>query len=324
MAIRLTTYEHSKDIPALPGINIFHSTELFKVLEQTPGYRPLLLVASVGNHSVGKMLCITRRSSRLLRFLSVTYIYGIGEYFSSNIRREEIFNELLAYFTQRFQERSFLLEFRNLEEPLFGYKYFRQNHYFPIKWLRVQNTLRQDEITQWMSNSRKRQIARGLEKGAQMEVAQNEEEIREFFAMLKKFYSPKVHRYLPEQEFFLGLTRQTTDRELSKTFIIRYKGKIIGGSVCLFSGKKAYLMFSGGLRKTYPLLYPGVLAVWNAMHYSMAHGYEQFEFINAGLPFKKYSYRDFILRFGGKQLSSRRWFKLRWPWLNRLFNKFYL
>lgn len=36
MAIRLTTYEHAKDIPELPGTNVFHSTDLFRILEQ-PG-----------------------------------------------------------------------------------------------------------------------------------------------------------------------------------------------------------------------------------------------------------------------------------------------
>ena len=29
MNIRLATYYHAKDVPALPGSNIFHSTELF-------------------------------------------------------------------------------------------------------------------------------------------------------------------------------------------------------------------------------------------------------------------------------------------------------
>ena len=48
MAIRLTTYEHAKDIPELPGTNVFHSTDLFRILEQTPGYRPVLLVAFEG------------------------------------------------------------------------------------------------------------------------------------------------------------------------------------------------------------------------------------------------------------------------------------
>ena len=84
MNIRLATYYHAKDVPALPGSNIFHSTELFHVLEQTRGVRPLLLVAYEGKSPVGKLLCITRCSTNLLRFAEKSYAYGTGEYFPSS------------------------------------------------------------------------------------------------------------------------------------------------------------------------------------------------------------------------------------------------
>ena len=35
-----------------------------------------------------------------------------------------------------------------------------------------------------------------------------------------------------------------------------------------------------------------MLAVWGAMQYAREHGYAHFEFIEAGLPFKKYGFRD--------------------------------
>ena len=307
MAIRLTTYEHAKDIPELPGTNVFHSTDLFRVLEQTPGYRPVLLVAFEGDKPIGKLLCITRRNFRLLGFTEKTYVYGVGE-----------------YFTTLYKEGSFLLEFRNLEEPLFGYRYFRQNGYFPVRWLRVRNSIHHEQLDKWMRASRKRQIARGLKNGASIEIASSLEDIRAFFMMLKKYYSPKVHRYLPDFHLFAFFSEESFPAGMGKIFIVRYKEKIIGGSVCLFSDDTAYLMFSAGMRKSYPLLYPGVLAVWEAMTYAREHGYSHFEFIEAGLPFKKFSYRDFILRFGGKQLSTRRWFKVRWNWLNRLLIRIYV
>lgn len=191
MAIRLTTYEHAKDIPELPGTNVFHSTDLFRVLEQTPGYRPVLLVAFEGDKPIGKLLCITRRNFRLLGFTEKTYVYGVGEYFNTERKREEIFNELLTYFTTLYKEESFLLEFRNLEEPLFGYRYFRQNGYFPVRWLRVRNSIHHEQLDKWMSASRKRQIARGLRNGASIEIASSLEDIRAFFMMLKNIILPK-------------------------------------------------------------------------------------------------------------------------------------
>lgn len=93
MAIRLTTYEHAKDIPELPGTNVFHSTDLFRILEQTPGYRPVLLVAFEGDKPIGKLLCITRRNFRLLGFTekhtftvweSIFIRSGNGKRFSMN------------------------------------------------------------------------------------------------------------------------------------------------------------------------------------------------------------------------------------------------
>ena len=235
---------------------------------------------------IGKLLCITRRNARLTGLRKKTYAYGTGEYFNTSRKADEIFGNFLSYFTIIFQDQSFFLEFR-----LFGYRYFRQNGYFPIRWLRVRNSIHHQTLDKWISASRKRQIARGLKNGATMDIARTQEDIEAFFNMLRKYYAAKIHRYLPDLRFFLSLLKRPSEHELGKIFLIRYKNKIIGGSVCLFSQNTAYLLFSSGMRKTYPLLYPGVLAVWNAMTYSRQQGYRHFEFIEAGLPFKKYTYR---------------------------------
>lgn len=324
MAIRLATYYHAGDVPPLPGKNVFYSTELFRLWEQTPGYRAMLLVAFDGETPIGKLLCLTRRHFCLVRFVEKTFVFGAGEYFNTSLRKEIIFSEMLSYLTFTYKDRSFMLEFRNLEEPLFAYRYFRENGYFPVRWLRVRNSIHHDALDKWMSSSHRRQIQRALRNGAELDVARNADDVYAFFSMLKKYYSARIYHYLPEIEFFLSLLQQETKRELGKIFLVRYKNRIIGGSVCLFSGEDVYLLFSGGMRKSYPLQYPGVLAVWNAMNYARDHNYCHFEFINAGLPFKKYGYRDFILRFGGKQMSSRRWFRVGWKWLNKLLTRIYV
>ena len=223
MTIRISTYEHSKDIPDLPGTNIFHSTELFQVLEQTPGYRPVLLVAWENDTPIGKLLCITRRNARLTGLRKKTYAYGTGEYFNTSRKADEIFGNFLSYFTIIFQDQSFFLEFRNLEEPLFGYRYFRQNGYFPIRWLRVRNSIHHQTLDKWISASRKRQIARGLKNGATMDIARTQEDIEAFFNMLRKYYAAKIHRYLPDLRFFLSLLKRPSEHELGKFFLIRYK-----------------------------------------------------------------------------------------------------
>lgn len=321
MAIRLVTYEHSETLPLLPGKNVFHSVGLFRILESTPGYSPFMLVAYEGERPIGKLMCVIRKS----RFISKCVIYDCGEYFNTNMRHDLIFDELLSYLTSRNKDNFFVIEFRNLNEPLFGYRYFRQNGYFPVRRLRVINSIHHSTIDKWMGASRKRQIQQGLRNGAVMGIADNKHQVCAFFKMLKNYYTSKVFKYLPAMDFFTNILEQTEDdSEIGKIFTISYNDKIIGGSCCLFSDDTVYLLFSGGMRKSYPHLYPGVLAVWNAMLYSREKGYSHFEFIDAGLPFKKYGYRDFILRFGGKQLSTRRWYRLKWSWLNRIMEKVYV
>ena len=101
-----------------------------------------------------------------------------------------------------------------------------------------------------------------------MEVADNEKDIQDFSRMLKKAYSSQVRKHFPDIGFFRLLAWQNPEKELAKVFLVKYKGKIIGGSICLFSKESAYLWFSGGMRKTYAFLYPGILAVWAPITYA--------------------------------------------------------
>lgn len=140
--------------------------------------------------------------------------------------------------------------------------------------------------------------------------------------MLHHNYSAKIRRHFPSMDFFSSW--KTNDTEPAKPyFIVTYKDKIIGGSACIYSDDSAYLWFSGGMRKTYALQYPGILAVWQALRDAKERGYRHLEFMDVGLPFRRHGYREFVLRFGGKQISTRRWFRFRWEWLNRMLIKMY-
>lgn len=320
MPIRLVTYERSEMLPEMPEKNVFHSVGLFRVLEHTPGFSPFMLVAYDGDKPIGKLLCVVRQNW----FIKKCTIYDCGEYFDTEIKHELIFDELLTYFTNRNKDKYTYIEFRNLSESLFGYRYFRKNGYFPVRRLRVINSIHHKTIDKWMDPSRRRQINAGFKNGVQTGVVESKDDISNLFRMLKNYYSSKILRYLPEIDFFNFLFDMEKQKEVGKIFTVSYKGKIIGGSCCLFSDDTAYLLFSGGMRKRYPSLYPGVMAVWEAMVYSREKGYSHFEFIDAGLPLKKYSYRNFILKFGGKQVASRRWYFTKWNYINRLLTKIYL
>lgn len=326
MPLKLTTYYRGSRVPELPGSNTFHSTELFRIYEATPGYTPLLIVASEDGKPVAKLLAAVRKSARFFppSLIKRCEVYGAGEYFDEHADKEYLFSEMLQRLTDEALREAFLIEFRNLNNSMFGYKAFRKNSYFAINWLRVRNSLHNiKETEERFSPSRIRQIKKGLKNGAQIREARTTEEIKSFARMLHNVYSNKIRRHFPSMDFFQQLEAQMVEDQRGRIFIVTYKEKIIGGSACIYSDDSAYLWFSGGMRKTYALQYPGILAVWYALYDAKQRGYRHLEFMDVGLPFRKHGYREFVLRFGGKQVSTRRWFRFRWDWLNRVLIKIY-
>ena len=283
MPIRLITYSKGNVLPDLPGRRIEHSNELFHVYEQTAGYQPHLIVAYQDERPVAKLLSVVRKSTRMFppSIIKRCEIYGYGEYFDESLNKENLFGEMLDYLTQNIIQQSFLIEFRNLEEPLFGYKHFRRNHYFSINWIRVYNSLHNRVPEKQLEPARKRQINRAVRRGATTKILETEEELDSFLKMLKKSYSSKIRKHFPDINFFRQLATQYPEKETSRIFIVKYKGKIIGGSFCIYSDGDAYLWFSGGMRKTYPWLYPGVMAVWAALTHAYSNG---FNILNLWMP----------------------------------------
>ena len=327
MAIKLTTYRHTDNLPDLPGDYIYHSNNLFRVYYNTPGFAPLLVTASEDGKLIGKIL-LGVRTIRLLFppfIVKRCYTYGKGEYFVEESRQEEIFNILLEHLTKEAFRDAFMVEFRYLNKPLFAYKHFRANHYFPINWSRVRNSLHsQPKASTRVSPSRLRQIRKGLKNGASIHEIKNREEIKQFAESLHKVGNIVIGKQFPNVAFFESIYDLFYPNQQAKIFVVKYKEKIIGSSLCFYSGTDALLYFSGGMKKRYARQYPGVLAAWAAMNDAFERGFSHFEFMHVGLPFKRHGYRNFTLQFGGKQSTTRRWFSFRCQWLNKLCIKLYV
>jgi hypothetical protein len=319
------TYRNGSAIPTLPEQSLSNSSELFQVYGQTPGYTPILVVASIDETPIAKLQAVIRRSVGIFppSLIKRCEIFGIGEYFNDTYSQEELFGLMLEHLTNEVLKDCFLIEFRNLPTALFGYKHFRRNGYFPINWIRVYNSLHNLSPEERLESKRKRQINRSFKYGVTLQEAQTEEDKKTFLQLLKLHYSSKLRKHFPDTKLFQLLTQGSTTGNISRIFTVKYKNRIIGGSFCMYSCDRAYLCFSFGLRKTFAWLHPNTMAIWAALIDAYQRGYPHFEFIDAGLPFQKVGYRNFILSFGGKQVSTRRWFRFRWEWINKLFTKLY-
>ena len=101
MPLKLTTYYRGSKVPDLPGTNTFHSTELFRIYEETPGYTPILIVASEDDKPVAKLLAAIRKSVRMFPpgIIKRCEVYGTGEYFNNEADKETIFSDMLQRLT---------------------------------------------------------------------------------------------------------------------------------------------------------------------------------------------------------------------------------
>lgn len=326
MQFELSTYYRSEDLPDLPGSDVFYSKEIFQVYENTPGYSPIMVVAYEAGIPKAKLLAVTRRGPGIRGWLiRRCEVFDTGEYFCEEPScQETLFGALLKHLTSAALKKAWLITFRNLKDPLFGYKTFRENHYFPISWMRILSNLHTGKnLIQEASPSRRRQIKSGLKSGITLEEIVDPKDIREFSEMLRRNYSVKVRKHFPRIKFFAVFNEIFPPRKMGNIYIVRYHEHIIGGSVVVFAGDMAYLIFSGGMNKSYKKKYPGVLSVWKCLNEASARGCRSMEYIDAGLPFRSHGFREFALRFGAKPRSSRRWFCFRWAWLNKLMAWFY-
>ena len=87
MPLKLTTYYRGKDIPDLPGNNTFHSKELFQIYESTPGYTPLLIVATEKGRPVARLLAAIRKTKKWLpsSLVKQCVVYGAGEFLNNSL-----------------------------------------------------------------------------------------------------------------------------------------------------------------------------------------------------------------------------------------------
>lgn len=314
-------YSHSEDIPDMECRNLFHSKQLFGLYERTPRHRPYMVVArESGGRVLAHLLAVARyRWSLFPPYLYVhCYVSGEGEY-ADGASRTELFGAMLDALTARMRRRALYVEFANLGSKMFGYREFKRAGYFPVRWMSIHNSLHSKPPEERLSERTLRRIRRGEHKGVATTEVATEADMTAFTSLLRRHNRLKPRRYIPDDNFFRGLVETGAGR----LFLTTYKGRAIGCCTCVYSEGNAYLWYIASLRKTYIKLHPDTLTLWAAIRHAHEQGCAHIFFLDVGLPFRRDPFREFILCFGGKPVSTYRWFRVTVGWLNSLFSLIY-
>ena len=319
--MKVTIYNHVSELPPLPEGPYFHSPELMALCEQTPHHKPYMVVVSNDEGGVVSYLLAIEhaRHSWLPPFLyRHVRILGEGEYPSTADHPSKpdnmLFATMLSALTKRLQNRVLYIEVSHISQKMFGYAPLRAAGYFPVRWTSIHNSLHSRSPEERIAERQLKRIVAAEQRGVMTKEVESEAEFKAFSELLRRHNRFKPRRHIPDDQFF----REMMKTERCRIFITTFRERVIGCSVCVYSQGDAYLWFSASRRKTYAALHPNAVTFWNTIKHAHRDGCQHIRFMDVGLPFRKNPYRDFILSFGGKEVSTFRWFRISIRWVNRL------
>ena len=317
MNLKVSVISKREELPAMTCRNFFHSTEFFHIIAATPGHTSLMAVACDEEGRVAAhLLAIVRRRGSLMPPYLFTQgrIYGVGEY-EEDIDPETTFPLLLDAITRRFRRKLCLYaEFSNLPNKMFGYRYFRQLGYFPVSWQEVHNSLHSKEPRERLSEHRQQLIDRLRKAGIVTREINNDEELQAVYDLFHRANRFTPRNFIPPMKFFSGCNVS----EHVKIYATFSDEHIIGACASVSTEGNAWLWYVAAERMNRHSKRPALMTIWHAIEQANAEGLRHFYFMDAGLPFRKSKYREFILGFGGKPVAKYRWFRFSFSWLNKL------
>ena len=210
--------------------------------------------------------------------------------------------------------KTLYVEVSNLSKKMLGYRQLRQLGFYPVNWMSIHNSLHSHAPEERITPRLQKRIDTAHQRGVYTEVVSKEEDFVAFSKLLRHHNILKPKRYIPDDIFF----RQLMEQDNGRLFVTKYHGRVIGCSACVYSNNNAYLWYSAFRRKTYMHLHPDVVTIWDTIKDAYDRGFQHMYFLDVGLPFSRNPFREFILRFGGKEQSTYRWFRFSIKWVNKL------
>lgn len=142
------------------------------------------------------------------------------------------------------------------------------------------------------------QIRKALREGQTWSLAQTEQDVRDWYFMLKRLYMRKVRRPLFPVSFFLTAWQTGA----CKVLVVRDKNQyIIGGSLIPSLGTTAYEWYKSG----------PVMATYSILEYCEQTGMKRLDMMGGGSPDQPYSVREFKIRMGGYVCKFGRFIRIQ-------------
>ncbi len=327
MKYNVKTFYHKEDLPPMEEVNFFHNASAFDWYGNSPTYTPLMVIAFDGEKPIAAMFAIIMRINRIFKgkLFKRCFITQQPPFFGEELPQIDIFHAVITHLVNEVKHKVFLIRYDNLGNAIFGYKGFRDNQFYSVKWINIRNSLqRKRKIWDQLSASRKNQINKAMKRGLTMEEFVAEENLPEIYKLIQDTNNKKISRRFPPYQYFENFFCHYVKEGKGKILLTRFQGKIIGGAILGFEKKSTvYCLYYWGKAKRHKILYPTIFTLYSAMKMAEEQGFHYFDFMDVGFLHKRAGRSHFLLQFGGKQRATRRWYRFNWGLLNFFANQIY-
>lgn len=237
------------------------------------------------------------------RYFSRRAIINSGPLLDSNIS-DEALSMLLTHCKKSLQGKAIYVECRNFEDFSQYKDVFLRCGFEYVPHLNFHIDTKSEEVVNTnLGKSRKRDIKVSLRDGAEIVENPTIDDVHSFYKILNDLYTHKVKTPLYPLSFFESLYRQ----EYAKFLLVRFDGRIVGGTVCVcLPGYALYEWFACGEDGVHKNIHPSTVATYAGIRYASQNGYKHFDMMGAGKPDDGYGVRDFKAKFGGQLVEHGR------------------
>ena len=279
-------YTKCNQLPPLKEGSYFHSRELMEILEAAPHQKPyMVVVTDEEGNELSHMLGIVRYRTLILPPYLLIHCRVLGEgVYADPATKDELLDEMVRALTEKLDNRVLYIEVSHMSQKMMGYKQLKQAGYYPVNWMSIHNSLHRRAPEERITEKLQRTIDNVHKRGLKTEVVKTEEDFKAFSRLLRKHNILKPKRFIPDNIFF----RKVMESGYGELFVTKYHGWV------------------------------DTMVVWDVMKHAYDKGCQHMRFMDVGLPYGKNPYREFILKFGGKEQSTYRWFRFSIKWVNKL------
>lgn len=292
-----------------PHNTVFQSPAFFSFYAGLRYYQPIYFISKNTEGKInGTMLAvIIREGGGLLSLMSSRCVVYGGPLLENDA--PEILSMLLQALNRHIGIKALFTQFRNFRNwpetliQIFG----RHGYQLRDRLNLLVNIQDASGIIAGFSESRRRQLKKGIAAGAVARHVNSINEMKQLYEILSVLYKVKVRKPLPAWDYFAHFYTGPVSVGDGIVMVVEASGNIIGGIVApVTRGETISELYVCGLDQEWPNHYPSVVATWAAMDAGHKMGVKTFDFMGLGKPDVPYGVREFKLRFGGQQVNFGR------------------